>query len=465
VTVRPTQRADAVPAPAPAPAGKTPPGPGRAETPVILARMATNRLDVMTSFAARYGDAVRLPLGPKPLYFFNSPEHAKHVLADNASNYHKGIGLAQAKRALGDGLLTSEGDTWRRQRRTIQPVFQAKRMARQADALVAEVGRMVARLRTRQGGGPVDIRHEMTGLSLGVLGSTLLDLDLSGYESMGGAFETVQNHAMFEMMTLGAVPPWVPLRGQLKFRSARQELLDVVQKLVNERRANPSSTGDDVLSRLIASLSSDPDPANGQQRLSDELITLLLAGHETTASTLSWAFYLIDQHPEVGHRLAAEATSVLGDRTPTYEDLHGLVYTSMVVEEVMRLYPAVWLLSRRSLADDDVNGYHVPAGTDVLICPYTMHRHPGLWFAPNRFDPERFAPDKKRIPYAYIPFGGGPRFCVGNHLGMMEATFAIAMIAREMRLVMKPGYKVVPEANLSLGIRGGLPMTIHPAGS
>jgi enediyne biosynthesis protein E7 len=442
--------------------GRTPAGPGRAQTPLILARMARNRLEVMTSFAARYGDAVRLPLGPKPLYFFNHPSHAKHVLADNAANYHKGIGLVQARRALGDGLLTSEGDTWRRQRKTIQPVFQAKRLARQADALIAEAAALVDRLRARIGTGPVDVRQEMTTLSLGVLGRTLLDSDLSGYESLGESFETVQDHAMFEMMTLGAVPPWLPLPGQLRFRAARRELLAVVGKLVAGHSPG-AGAGDDVLSRLIDSLATDPDPAGGRQRMSDELITLLLAGHETTASTLSWAFHLIDQHPEVGHRLHAEATAVLGDRTPVYEDLHRLTYTSMVVEEVMRLYPAVWLLSRRALEDDDVNGYHVPAGTDVLICPYTMHRHPGLWFAPDRFDPERFAPDRSRPAYAYIPFGGGPRFCVGNHLGMMEAVFALALTARELRLVTVPGYSVVPEPMLSLRIRGGLPMTVHPA--
>jgi cytochrome P450 len=196
----------------------------------------------------------------------------------------------------------------------------------------------------------------------------------------------------------------------------------------------------------------------------DELVTLLLAGHETTASTLSWSFYLLDEHPQVWERLHAEAVEVLGDRAPTADDLHRLRYTTMVIEEVMRMYPPVWILPRLAQADDEIGGYHVPAGADVVICPYLMHRHPGFWTDPERFDPERFAPEASsaRPSYSYIPFGAGPRFCVGNNLGMMEAVLVLATVARELRLVRQPGYRVRPEPMLSLRIKGGLPMTIHP---
>jgi len=197
----------------------------------------------------------------------------------------------------------------------------------------------------------------------------------------------------------------------------------------------------------------------------DELVTLLLAGHETTASTLSWTFYLVDRHPEVLARLHAEAVEVLGDRLPVYEDLHRLTYTAMVVQEVMRLYPPVWILTRQARQDDQVAGYHVPAGADVLVCPYTLHRHPAFWPAPDRFDPDRFDPARgtSRPGYAYIPFGAGPRFCVGNHLGLMEAAFVIAMVARDLRLRKVPDHAVVAEPMLSLRVRGGLPMTVHSA--
>jgi len=191
----------------------------------------------------------------------------------------------------------------------------------------------------------------------------------------------------------------------------------------------------------------------------------VLAGHETTASTVGWALYLVDKHPEVAQRLHEEAVAVLGDRTPVLDDLKKLTYTNMVLEEAMRLFPPVWILTRRAVADDEVGGYHVPAGSDVMVCPYTMHRHPAFWDEPEKFDPSRFDPSlpNTRPRYAYLPFGAGPRFCVGSHLGLMEAAFVVSMISREMRMKLVPGYEVVPEPMLSLRVKGGLPMTVHSA--
>jgi cytochrome P450 len=445
------------------PIRRVPPGPPAHSAPGLLWKLARDRLGLMRSAAATYGDAARIAIGPKVLYFFNHPDHAKHVLADNPTNYHKGVGLAQARRALGDGLLTSEGELWRKQRKVIAPVFQPRRIAAQAGVVAEEAAGLVARLRSRRPDEPVDVVHEMTGLTLGVLGRALLDADLGAFGSLAGSFEAMQDQAMFEMVSMSMIPMWVPLPHQLRFRRARRDLQRIVDRLVDERVGR--APGDDALSRLIASTSQEPDPRTGRQRMRDELVTLLLAGHETTASTLGWTFHLIDRHPEVGAALRAEATEVLGDRMPVHEDLHRLRYTAMVIEEVMRLYPPVWMLSRLAQAPDEVGGYHVPAGVDVLICPYTLHRHPEFWDHPDRFDPERFdparAPDRPR--YAYIPFGAGPRFCVGNNLGLMEATFVVAMVTRELRLTAVPGYRVVPEPMLSLRVRGGLPMTVHPA--
>ena len=444
---------------------RVPPGPPRTATLGLLRKLNGDRLDLMTSAAAKYGDAVRLAIGPKTLYLFNHPDHAKHVLADNAANYHKGIGLVQAKRALGDGLLTSEGELWKEQRKVIKPVFQHKRIAQQAGIVADEAAALVARLAAHRGGSPVDIVEEMTGLTLGVLGRALLDADLGAFDSVGHSFEAVQDQAMFEMVTVGAVPTWVPLPKQLRFRRARRDLEGVVAHLVAEREANPRD-GDDVVSRLIASTGREADPKVARQRMRDELVTLLLAGHETTASTLSWTFNLIDQHPEVMDRLHAEAVEVLGDRLPVYDDLRRLTYTSMVVQEVMRLYPPVWILTRTAQEDDEIGGYHVPAGSDVLVCPYALHRNPAFWTDPERFDPERFSPERSRsrpAGYAYIPFGAGPRFCVGNNLGMLEAVFVTAMVARDLRLRSVPEHPAVPEPMLSLRVRGGLPMTVHAA--
>jgi cytochrome P450 len=446
-------------------APRRPPRPSRASTPLLLARMASDRLAVMTGAAATYGDAVRLPLGPKTLYFFNHPDHVRRVLTDNSTNYHKGIGLMHARRALGNGLLTSEGELWRSQRKVIQPVFQARRVSRQAGAIGEEALRLAERLRLSAGAGPVDIRQEMTGLTLGVLGRSLLDADLGAYESIGEAFEVVQDQAIFEMMSLSSVPSWVPLPLQLRFRRARAELDRIVTALADERERHPAADGtrEDVLSRLIDATAEERDPAVRQDRMRDELITLLLAGHDTTASTLSWTLYLLDRHPKVGERVRAEVDEVLGDRLPDFEDIHRLTYTSMVLQEVMRLYPAVWLLPRKALAEDEIGGYRVPAGADVVLCPYTVHRHPDFWQDPDRFDPERFAKGRSagRHRYSYLPFGAGPRVCVGSSLGMLEATVVLAVLLRRLRLSVPPGHRVRAEPMLTLRVKGGLPMTVE----
>lgn len=444
---------------------RTPPGPPRSATLNLLRRLASDRLGLMTEARDVYGDAVRVAIGPKTLYIFNHPDHAKHVLADNAGNYHKGIGYVEARRALGDGLLTSEGELWRKQRRTIQPVFQHKRIAAQAGVIATEAERLADRLRARIGHGPVDLLKELTGLTLGVLSHALLDAELDAFGSVGHSFEAVQDQAMFEMESLGMVPMWLPLPKQRRFRRARRHLGEVVDELVAERKTNPHPDGDDVLTRLITSTGEEADPRVGEQRMRDELVTLLLAGHETTASTLGWTLYLLDRNPHVLARLRAEVSAVVGDRTPGFADLERLPYTSMVLQEALRLFPPVWILTRNAQGDDEIGGYHVPAGSDVLICPYTLHRHPAFWDEPERFDPDRFDPDRPttRPRYAYIPFGAGPRFCVGNHLGLLEATLVLVTLVRDLRLTVAPGHDVVPEPMLSLRVRGGLPMTVHEA--
>jgi enediyne biosynthesis protein E7 len=442
---------------------RTPPGPPRRAIFTLLRQLMGDRLALMSEAANTYGDAVLIKVGPKKLYFFNHPTHAKHVLADNAANYHKGFGLKQAKRALGDGLLTSEGELWKEQRKIIRPAFQNRRIAQHAGVIAEEAGKLAARLASYEGGEPVDVLREMNLLTIGVLGRTLLDADLNPFSSIGQSFEAVQDQAMFEAVSLGMVPTWVPLPKQLRFKRARRDLQGVVDRLVAERDDRPGVAGDDVLTRLITSTRAEADARVGEQRMRDELVTLLLAGQETTASTLGWSLHLIDQHPSVGQRLHEEAARVLGDRLPVYEDLHQLRYTVQVIEEVMRLYPPVWMLSRQGQADDEIGGYHVPRRHDVMICPYTLHRHPEFWPRPLAFDPDRFdaSTAKGRPGYTYLPFGAGPRFCVGNHLGMMEAVFVLATLARDLRLVKAPGYQVVGEPMLSLRIRGGLPMTVH----
>jgi cytochrome P450 len=424
-----------------------------------------DRLGLMTGMAEEFGDVARFKIGPKVLHFLNHPDHAKHVLADNPGNYTKGIGLIHAKKVLGDGLLTSEGDLWKRQRRTINPAFHRERLSRFAGSVVEEAATLTQRWQrlTENGpAGPVDVVTEMTDMTVGVLGKTLLDADLSAYESIAHAFQVVQDQAMFEMMTLNTVPHAVPLPRHFRFRAAKRELERIVQDIV-DKRGETGTDGGDVLSRLLADVAEVSDEEVRRRRLHDELVTILLAGHETTASTLSWAWYEISRQPEIADRMRDEALAAFGDGLPTYEDLRRLPYTAMVIQETMRLHPAVWILPRRSLAAENVAGFEIPAGSDVMICPYTLHRHPDFWDDPERFDPERFQQEKvaERHRYAYIPFGGGPRFCIGSNLGTMEAVFAAAMVARDFRLELQPGREVVGDPLLILRVKDGLPMTIH----
>lgn len=430
----------------------------------MLSDIRRDRLSLMLGLAERYGDAVRLSMGPKSIYFFNNPEHAKHVLADNPGNYHKGIGLRQAKRVLGEGLLTSEDDVWKQQRKTIAPAFHRDRLARFAGAVVAEADALIDRWKARADGERVDVTADMTRLTLGVMGTALLDTSLGDQDDLGAAFAVVQDQAMFEMVTLGLLPQTNPLPRQRRFRAASRKLDEAVAELAARRRAEGFEGRDDMLSRLLAAYPDENDPV-GRSRLKDELITILLAGHETTASTLAWTWYRVGLDPRIRRRMREEAIDVLGNRAPRFEDLHDLRYIGQVVQETMRLYPAVWLLTRQAQAPDEVGGYPVPTGADVVISPYTLHRHPGHWTDPERFDPDRFDPGASggRHRYAYVPFGAGPRFCIGNNLGTMEAVLVAAMVAREFRLEVVPGHRVVPDPMLTLRVRGGLPMTVHRA--
>jgi cytochrome P450 len=458
------------PAPVPAkpgPAARRPafPGPAPRAIPGLLGKLWRDRLSLLADAADEFGDVVRFAMGPKTIYFFNHPDHARHVLADNAANYHKGMGLAEARRVLGDGLLTSEGEVWRRQRRTVASAFRRERITRYAGVITAAAEAFADRLESHVGGDPVDLSSEMTRLTLSVLGQTLLDTDLAPLRMLGPAFEITQDQAMFEMVTLGALPLWLPLPRNHRFRVARRQLQDAVLGLVAARERDGTPGRSDVISLLLGAYRDEPDPRLRNRKLRDELVTILLAGHETTASTLSWTWYLISRHPEAAEIMHAEAAAAFDDQSPGRADLDRLPYTTTVIQEAMRLYPPVWGLPRKALQADEIGGYRVPAGADVMICPYTLHRHQGFWTEPDQFRPERFAPGavEPGHRYAYIPFGAGPRICVGSHLGMLEATLVAATVARRFRFELADGADPRPEAMLSLRLRGGLPVKVRHA--
>jgi cytochrome P450 len=399
--------------------------------------MTRDRPALMSRLAGRY-DAVRLPLGPQALYYFTRPEHAQHVLARNADNYEKGIGQSHARRALGRGLLTNEGESWRRARASLRPAFAQERVPLQASIVDTEAVRLTRRLADAAGGRlPLNVQETLVDYTLRVLGPALIGRDLMAYGELGSAFDVVQDQAIFEMMTLNSVPTWLPTKRQKHFRQALRYLDQVVDDLV---ATHDTVSGQDLVSLVLAQPLSE---AELKRQLRDELVTMLLAGHETTASTLSWAVGLVGKYPHVHSRIRDEARLALGPDPAGEADadkaIKALPYTAAVIHEVARLYPAVWLLSRKALGDDTVGDYHVPAGAQVLVCPYALHRDPRYWKAPEEFDPDRFLgafPAESR--YAYIPFGAGPRSCVGRSMGLTEAIIALARVCRDVDFTIQP---------------------------
>ena len=411
-------------------------------------------LDFVTRMWREHGDVVRFRMGLRVAHLVSDPEAVGHVLQDNAANYRKGIGLAQARRWLGDGLVTSEGAVWARQRRLIQPVFQRQRLAGVSPVVTTATAAMLDAWCAGPGGN-IDVASQMMRLTLVIITRVMFSATVANTGEIGAAFTTTLHDAMARMTALARVPDWLPSPGNLRFRRALHTLNALVDALI-QRHRQEGGAPHDLLSMLAAE-------GLGDRELRDQVLTMLLVGHETTASALAWTFYLLASHPWAWTRLKEEVDRVLGGRVPTHDDLPGLVWTRQVLDESLRLYPPVWLIPRRAIAGDEVSGYPIPAGSEVLISPYVLHRHPEHWEKPDVFDPERFSAERavKRYRSVYIPFGAGPRACVGSALATLEAILILAMVAQRCRLELVPGFEAVTEPLLTLRFRHGLPMTPH----
>jgi cytochrome P450 len=310
-----------------------------------------------------------------------------------------------------------------------------------------------------------DVAGDMSRLTLGIVGRTLFSRNL---EDAADEFGRVLLEALAFMnertMRFLPSPLWWPTRFNRRLARLIRALDRVVFDIIEARRRSGEETGD-LLDMLLRARDEETGEAMTDRQLRDEVMTFLLAGHETTAVALTWTWYLLDRHPEVADRLRAEVAAHLGSRTPTLDDLPSLAYARMVVEEVMRLYPPVWGFMRQAIGPDRLGEHTVPKGAVVTICPYVTHRHPEFWAEPERFDPERFTPDRvrERPRFAYLPFSGGPRLCIGNEFALMEAQLVVAMMMQRYRLRLVAGTRVEPESRLTLRPRGGLPMTLAAA--
>lgn len=416
--------------------------------------------------ARDHGDYVRYRFGWLDYHLVNSPAGAHHLLVENAKNYVKSRNYAGLKILLGQGLLTSEGDFWKRQRRLAQPAFHRQRLTRFAEQMVACTGDHLDRWeRDLLPGRPAfDLHAEMMRLTFRIVGETLLSKDVDGdARAFGDALNVALKWTNEYVESVVKVPPWVPTPNNRRFNRAARTLEGLVDAIVAERRAEGPAVGRDD---LLAMLMEVKDEATGEtmsdRQLRDELITLVLAGHETTANSLSFTFELLSRHPDVARRVRSEAAEVLGERDPTLADLPRMPYAKAVVEESLRLFPPAWVVERDALEDDVIDGHPVAKGSTVAVSPYALHRNPALWENPEGFDPERFLkPDLARPKLAYLPFGAGPRMCIGNAFAMMEMQLVVPMVLRRFRLELEPNARIELDPSVTLRPRAGVPMRLR----
>ena len=399
---------------------------------------------------SRSGDLFRIhaPGRSADTWILNNPADIKRVLVTNHRNYTKGIGLDRVRILLGDGIMTSEGDLWRRQRRMIQPFFHRRVIESFADTIETEVARRMDLWATSVAAAePISITSEMSELTLEIVLRGIFGEDLEWLtERMGqNPFALVTEHAARD------------LQFAYRFRS----LVRLVGELVTRRRAEHLDRHD-FLGMLMAARDKETGEPMPDRELLDEAMTLVVAGHETSASALNWTWYLLATHPEAFERVAAEASRLDPNARLTYAEAEGLRETRAAILEAMRLYPPGWILSRRTLTDDVLSGHRIPAGTDVMLSPYLIQRHPAHWDAPDAFRPERFLDDDPRDRWIYIPFAAGPRHCVGENFAMYEMTVHVARVAARWRMEYLDEGPLDIEAAINLRTRGDLRMRLHP---
>jgi cytochrome P450 len=426
------------------------------------------RVDPLGAFGQAwktYGDLICFKGIPGvDVYFVVHPDAAAHILTTHGQVYRKAPNVHEPLRLLlGSGVLIDEGESWLRQRRLMNPAFH-----RQSIVNLSSVMTRFAQARAdqweRSVGSVIDVAEEMQQLTLEIVGEALFSAGLEeSIDSFARAFRRAAEFMNDRINTplLVRSPLWIPTRKHRQFIRDRDRLRKIALPLIQLRRTQ-ENVPLDLLSMLMAAQDADTGARMTDSELLGEVMTLLIAGHETVSVTLSWAFHLLGQHPEVLHRLQAEIETVLNGHPPTADDYQRLAYTRMVIEETLRLYPPVWVLSRETLKHDEIQGYSIPPKSFVIVATYFTHRHPEFWTEPEQFNPERFTESEasKRHKFAYYPFGGGPRICIGNQFALMEATLILATLLQRFRLEPSSTQPVEIDPTFTLRPRNGLPMRL-----
>jgi cytochrome P450 len=424
-----------------------------------LAELGQDPLGFLTKCAREYGDIVPLRLGLTPACLLTNPDYIEQVLKDRET-FIKGRGLRALRSLLGEGLLTSEGDSWLRQRRITQPVFQQKRIAGYGEVMVGYAERM---LDTWQDGETRDVHEEMMRLTLNIVMKTIFNQDVSEGEAkdIANAVDVAMHWFESKRKQGFLIWEWFPRPENIRYRNAIEQMDKSIYNIINQRRTSGEEPGD-LLSMLMQARDEEDGSQMSDKQLRDELVTLILAGHETTSNTLSWTWMLLAQHPQVQTKLIEELKTVLDGRPPTVADLPRLRYADMVIKESMRLYPPVASFGREAAKDCEIGGYSVPAGCAIIISQWVMHHSPRYFEEPEVFNPERWANDlEKKLPRGvYIPFGDGPRVCIGKGFALMEAVLLLAASAQKFQLNIVPDFAIVPQPSITLRPEYGIKMVL-----
>jgi cytochrome P450 len=443
---------------------KTAPGPrGLPFLGHVFARRSP--LDLLQHLVDDYGDYVSLRFGPARYLFVNDPIGIKHVLVDNQKNYTRSPTIEGLRLILGDGLLTTDGAFWRRHRRLAQPAFHREKLALFSKAMVESTNDMIGSWSHRAGDRPFDVHDEMMQLTFKIVCRTLFSSDVSeDTRGIGRSILVSIRYATDYASKLVKVPTWVPTPKNLRFKRAIHTLDEMVLRIIDERRRS-NVDSNDLLSMLMSARDEGTNQQLTDRELRDEVMTLAIAGHETTANALSWAFHLLSENPKICALVREEARHVLGERDPEVEDLPRLQLTRRIIDESIRLYPPIWLFERQASQADEIGEYGVEAGTSIVMSPYALHRNRRFWPNASHFDPDRFLPENAndRPKHAYLPFGAGPRICIGNAFAIMEAQIILSMVVRSFDLRPVAGIPVKPEPTITLRPHNGVKMTFRRA--
>ena len=435
----------------------TVPGPRGWDAFRTVKAIGVDPFGTLSADIAKYGEVVRYPMGLVVVYFIHHPDHVQQILERNHTNYRRSPFYARMKPLLGEGLITSDGELYKRQRRLVQKGFTRPLLQSYARSIVTECERATKRIEARIGGDAFDVCHDNVRLSLSIAGQVMFHADLSsGLDVIETALPPALDEIDARFNEMWVTPEWIPTPRNRRLRKS----VDALDALVNDLLAQRRKTGerhDDILDLLVDAAR---DPANQlpDRQIRDEVMTLLLAGHETTANLLSWTYSLLMANPGAEDRLVQEINTTCRGDLPTFENLAQMPYLQRVLCESLRLYPPAWSMDRQVIADDTIGGHTIPAGSVVFFPPYFVHRHREFWPDAEKFDPERFNEETagKRHKYAFVPFGGGPRLCVGRDLAMMSAGLALATMLPKVKLTLEPGHPVAMHPAITLRPRHGL---------